>query len=334
MKKFLKVLNFTFIYIIFLTSSSSLYAATTVDYNTSAPSSTKVSDSFCSEYVGFSCNNGPTIGDPAGCGNVCDGGSVWTRHTYSGCYADPDFPGDYRAWAAPTGDSCSTADKYNDRYNEGDTTMLRAGGCLCETRQLYKTCCNGANAVGTYQAGGNPEFPDGGCSYTTTPCGSDRSIYDTLGYEFKNVSCGQSACQAYFATPTPTPKYSCNFQTFTCSQDTNGTYTDLTTCSNNCKATACPTTEGWTGQSCSGPSSPNISQPCASDTTTCNKCSVAVCTQYDPSTNLYCYFNSGACYIDATNCQGFGNCAAGRVCTPNTTRVRCDNSTCAVPAGQ
>lgn len=312
----------------------------------------------CGQPVAETCWNGSTPGVKVDCGDACVRGGgenqrSWTRYVYtqSTCRKDPDLSlifGEEVCMPIYTisGDTCSTADKYNiSSYGGGDTTMLRAGACTCQARNLYKTCCNGANAVGTYQAGGNPSFPDGGCSFTTTPCGSDPSIYNELGFEYKNVSCGQAACQAYFGGPTPTPTKHYKCSAGACVEDASGAFSE-STCGNSCN-TSCPgyappatTTSG----SCPANTTCSVNQPSQTVQSSCTPgqtCSVPcsftcrdslgrTCPATSCSTVWACqggvqWYNDGRYYYSCPS-----SCS---VCTPGQTQTVCgtQQSQCRVP---
>lgn len=328
----------------------------------------------CGQPVSETCWNGSTPGVKVACGDACvrGGGETqrsWTRYVYaqSTCRYDPELSllfGDTVCTPMYTisGETCSTADKYNiSSYGSGDTTMLRAGSCTCTQRELYKTCCNGTNAVDTYQAGGNPQFPDGGCQFTTRACGSDPAIYAELGQPFTNVSCGQAACatctagQACTGTggcagTTTCPSGSGGPSSCVCNATCTGTALSCTnpqcpsgytliklangnyTCSNtstgqlDCSGatakpfcpTGCPTTGGYTGESCACGSG-NIATTCASDPK-CNNCSLKYCLRY--ASTLCCYYNEPTCFKNSVdNCKNFG-CGADK-CIPGSTKTTC-----------
>ena len=289
------------------------HAALTPYYGDTAPSNKIVSGptdpANCTPYFNFGCNNGPTIGDPAGCGNTCTDGKVWTKYNFSGSCYNSVFQGDYVAWIDPIANSCSTADKYNDRYGSGDTTMLRAGGCACETKELFKTCCNGTNPIGTYSAGGNPQFPDGGCQYTTKPCGTDPSIYAALGYPYTGVACGAAAC-AGPATPTPTPTPPpvpgvCRLPGYS---------------SDICKGNPF----GAGGDCSDKPVNSTVSLPC---TKTCSDGRVFNGTATSTCNQDHCYVNTCDCNISPQTCA-----APAPTCYPGQTQTRCsDLNICPVP---
>lgn len=230
-----------------------------------------------------------------------------------------------------------------DKYKESNPPVLDFGTCQGNVGSPYKTCCSGTTPVSANAFAVDPYDPlEGGCgNNTTVTCQHPTCISGTTCVD-PNVQCGQAAC-AQLGTPPPT----CQGTPLTCTSPqcpsgytmvklASGNYA----CYNNSTGTlcetapycpsACPTTNGWTGQQCSGPSSPNIAQTCATDSATCNKCSSAVCTLYDPSTNLYCYYNNtSACYVDPTFCTGFGNCGT---CKPGSAKIDCSApNVCSVP---
>jgi len=292
-------LTFSLIILLFATYSINVHAATTVDFSQQAPSTTKVADTFCAEFTNYSCNNGPAPGNSGGCGTACDGGNAWERHEYSGCYKDPDSPGDYKAWVPYTEDVCSTADKYNDRYGDNNLTVLRFGFCSCQTGNIYKTCCNGTTPVNTYNytvatGQGNPDFPDGACAFTTVQCGGAGQ-----------PPCGAPAC-APLATPTPAKKYGCFGPNSSCVESTSGIYT-TSNCNNECPIKCnCPKSGQWTGECCNE-GDPIKYESCPSDS---SKFTVALCN-YNPDVKRYCRQNNTApnfCYSDPTICQQYGVC--------------------------
>lgn len=190
------------------------YAGVSALYGSSLPAESRiVSDSNCGSYVGYECNNGPSISDSGGCGTPCNNAatSPWQKHRYSVCGTDPEVLGDYIALIPRVDNVCSTADKCGDANGANIGPYLNAGACDCSVGGRYKTCCN---SNGTTDGNCNTQSIDttnppyeGSCpsSSTTVMCGVSAATCANVDISCTTASCGGEACLAIFPQATPTP---------------------------------------------------------------------------------------------------------------------------------
>ncbi len=161
MQKILFICSFVSVIFFILLLPSKAFAAVTPYYGPSLPAGYNlVSDTFCTGFTGI-CYNNEAIG-VTDCGTGCSGGTLWTKHTYNGCYEDALFDGSFLAWSPPTSAVCSTADKCIAGEN-----VLRYGSCTCGIygpASGYKYCCSASGNSETCNSVGNIDnyFPDEG----------------------------------------------------------------------------------------------------------------------------------------------------------------------------
>lgn len=269
------------------------------------------------------CWNGQTPGVQTSCGNACEQSTnslalsqSWTKYVLSNttCYTnynvDPTGNTCTPVYVV-SGQTCSTADKYNGSpdFPSGDLTEARYGSCDCSAGNIFKTCCNGTSPYDTYNytaatGQGNPNHPDAACAGTSFPqCGSAGL-----------PACGAAACAG---PPTPTPQttitYTCN-QNAQCVQITNGQpingqYANDPTCGGtNCNSTcpnyAPPPTQ--TSGSCPYGTTCVAQQPSETVQTSCTPTGF----QCSPACSFTCIDSQGNT-CPATSCSTVWACQGG-----------------------
>lgn len=325
---------------------SSYFGGTSYYAAGSAPTTSCSNPVVCSTQPQPSCWNNEAV-NTTNCGYACSAGSLWSKYALTPyCVSDPNDPpppgyDEVCVWAyVQNSTSCSTADK----YNSSNTPVLNAGFCDCTVGGGYKTCCSNGSAVPANPIYYNPPQPNG---LVDADCSGAYLCGQTVGSN--TVVCcggaGQPACGAPAcagpATPgptaTPTPP-TCQGTALSCTNPqcqsgytavkiTNGNYVCANTSTGqiDCNVipyclTGCPTTPGYTGQSCACGSG-NVARACATNSgNKCPSCSLDYCVSYTPG--LCCYYHDATCFNDSTNCGTVG-CNGGG-CPPNSTRTTCN----------
>lgn len=159
----------------------------------------------CSISEPGSCNACTGAGTNNDC---CDRGTAWTKYTAVCKLANPEFGECNWVWD-PSGDVCSTGDK----YNPSNGPVMNAGYCDCTVGGGYKTCCSGGNPVpANYYTldNYNPPYEADCGGNTTVICGVGSCA--GLPSPCTTQPCGQTACDSLIppptppgSTPTPTP---------------------------------------------------------------------------------------------------------------------------------